>query len=103
MSNACGKISNRFIKKYRVLIKSFSNCPVSAQEILIVNADLSFARLICEISINVLYNTLHLTNPCVKKLKKYKKQLLYFSNRKVSLKAKVKTLKTNKKKNTGYS
>ena len=98
MPVACGKISNRFIDKYKTLIRSFSNCPVSEQEILIANADKSFARLICEIALNVLFNSLSLSDKCLKNIKKFKKQLLYFSDRKIALCAKVKTFKKNKKK-----
>ena len=102
MTTACGVKTNRFIRKYKVLIKSFSNCPVSSEEILIVNADPSFARLICELSLNVLFNSLQLPNKCLTNIKKYKKQLLYFSNRQISLKAKVKTLKTKKVKHRKF-
>ena len=101
MAGSC-VISSRLINSYRDLIKVFSKCPVDVQQLLISNPCLKFVKLICELSINLLYNSLNLSKNCIRDLKKYKKLILYFSNRKISLSSKARTLKTNKKKHRLY-
>ena len=98
----CGKISSKFLLKYKYLIQAFEKCPVSAQVTLISNASLDFAKLLCELSINILHNTVSLSKACIKQMTVYKRLLLYFSNRSVSLRTKVKRLKRDKGKNRKF-
>ena len=67
----CGKISSRHLNRYKQLIKSFSTCPVNIQETLVANHDLSFIKLICEIALNLLYNSVSLSKSCTNQLKKF--------------------------------
>ena len=91
----CGKISGRHLNRYKQLIKSFSTCPVNIQETLVANPDLNFIKLICEITLNLLHNSVALSKSCINQLKKFKNLILYFSDRDISLKNKAKKLKSN--------
>ena len=89
-------INSALINSYKSLIKAFSKCPIDIQRIIIVNPCLKFAKLISELSVNLLYNTLDSSDNCIRDLKKYKKLILYFSNRKISLTSKAHALKKNR-------
>lgn len=97
-NNACGAIKSRFLNKFKGLIKFFDQCPIQSQIELLKHIEISFIKLICEISLNLLYNRVPLTAPCIKSLNKYKSLLSYYSNRNISLHKKVKNLKKNSSK-----
>ena len=95
-SGSCGIIRGNFLNKYKPLIRVFSKCPVASQEVLLKHPDLGFIKLLCEVSLNVLYKTIPLSESCLKELRKYKKLLFYFSDKNISLKKKVKFVKNKK-------
>lgn len=94
---SCSKISNRFLNRYKPLIGAFAKCPISIQDSLLKHANLDLIKLICEISLNVLHGTVPLAENCLKKLKKYKRLLFFFSDKNKSLKFKIHFLKKTKK------
>ena len=102
ITSPCGRINSRFLQKYRHLIETFSKCPVDVQLVIIGNATLDFSKLLCELCLNVLYNTVGLSKKCIVKLKQYKKLILYMVDRKISLRAKAKKLKNNKERNRKF-
>ena len=95
-------IPSPLIKSYRELIRVFSKCPVEIQKVLISNACLKFVKVVSELSLNILYNSLALSDNCIRDLKKYKKLILYFSDRNISLSSKARTLKKNNVKHRLY-
>lgn len=97
-----GKINSKFVLKYKNLIQVFEKCPVTIQYTLISNSPNDFVRLLSEISLNVLFNTLSLSKACIKQLKVYKSLILYLSDRDISLATKAKRLKRNKEKNRKF-
>ena len=91
---ACSStITSSLLSSYKELIKVFSKCPIDIQQLLIANPSLKSVKLVSELSINLLYNTTGLSENCIRDLKKYKKLILYFSDRKIPLSSKKRTLK----------
>lgn len=91
----CGVVPKRFIKKYKSIIQAFDLCPTKNQELLLKHSDINLVKLVCEVSVNILYGIIHIDNKCKKKLNRFKKLLFFFSDKKTGLKSKQKTLKRN--------